>query len=226
LPLSVAAIVPARNEEDRLPATLTALAGLPAIQRVLVVNDNSMDNTSAVARELGAEVLSQPPARRGDKGRALLSGLVYARRGSPDAFLLADADLGRSATGLERLLEALEEHVAAVAAFPPARGGGFGLVKGYAQRGIRARTGFAPLEPLSGQRALRAEGLALLPGLAPGFGAEVGMTLDLLAADVTPHEVPLQLSHRPTGRGAAGFAHRARQGFDVLRALHGARIPW
>jgi glucosyl-3-phosphoglycerate synthase len=52
------------------------------------------------------------------------------------------------------------------------------------------------------------------------------MTLDLLAAGIEPLEIPLSLTHRPTGRNLRGFAHRARQGLDVVRALCGARIPW
>jgi hypothetical protein len=36
----------------------------------------------------------------------------------------------------------------------------------------------------------------------------------------------LPLAHRPTGRSIAGFAHRARQGRDILKALRGERLPW
>ncbi|TCJ17257.1 glycosyltransferase [Rubrobacter taiwanensis] len=220
------AVVPARNEAPRLPETLSALVTLPAVQHVVVVDDGSMDNTSEVAAAFGAEVVRLPPRRRGDKGRALLSGIVHARRHNPDAVLLADADLGASAARLRPLLDGLYGAPVAVAAFPPAEGAGFGLVKRLARCEISRRTGFAPREPLSGQRALLAGALDLLPGLAPGFGVEVGMTLDLLAAGIQPLEIPLPLSHRPTGRGPSGFAHRARQGLDVLRALQGSRIPW
>ena len=48
----------------------------------------------------------------------------------------------------------------------------------------------------------------------------------LLAAGKKPLEMPLPLRHRPTGRNLPGFAHRARQGLDVSRALRGERIPW
>jgi glucosyl-3-phosphoglycerate synthase len=114
-----------------------------------------------------------------------------------------------------------------VAAFPPAATtGGFGLVKNLSRRAILSRTGYAPLEPLSGQRALLLSVIDALPGIAPGFGAEVGMTLDLLSAGIKPLEIPLRLTHRPTGRNLSGFAHRARQGLDIARALRGTRIPW
>ena len=227
------AVVAARNEEERLCATLEAILRLPNLSRLVVADDGSSDATAALARAAGAEVVSLPSPK--GKGAALCAGISIAHRASPgpesfaQPLLLADADLGSSAARLVALLEALDEdHPASVAAFPGsvATGGGFGLVKKLARREISRRTGCAPLEPLSGQRALLPRALASLPGIAPGFGAEVGMTLDLLSAGITPLEVPLPLVHRSTGKTPRDFAHRARQGLDVLRALRGDRIPW
>lgn len=225
MPLRTIAVVPARDEGDRLAATLEALPGLSGL---IVVDDGSRDATAEAARRLGAEVLtSGSPGRPAGKGRALLAGLSRTRRYRPEAVLLADADLGSSAAELRALLDALEDgSPVAIAAFPPATGGGFGLVKGYARREISRRTGYTPAEPLSGQRALVYEAVQALPGMAPGFGAEVGMTLDLLSAGLYPIEIPLPLAHRPTGRRLSGFVHRARQGRDILKALNGARLPW
>ncbi len=225
MPLQTIIVVPASNEADRLAGTVESL---PVASRLLVVDDGSRDESPEVARKLGAEVLfSGRPGRPAGKGHALLVGLTKARRYGPGAVLLADADLGLSAGKLGALLAALEDgNPAAIAAFPPAVGGGFGLVKRYARREISRRTGYLAGEPLSGQRALLAPALDALPGIAPGFGAEVGMTLDLLYAGFEPVEIPLPLAHRPTGRSVAGFAHRARQGRDILRALRGERLPW
>jgi glucosyl-3-phosphoglycerate synthase len=224
VPLRTIIIIPASNEADRLAQTIESL---PDTSRVLVVDDGSRDATADVAQRFDAEVvLSGRPGNPAGKGNALLIGLSHARRYSPDAVLLADADLASSAGQLGTLLGALEDAPVAIAAFPPATGGGFGLVKNYARREISRRTGYAPREPLSGQRALLAPTLESLPGIAPGFGAEVGMTLDLLQAGFEPVEIPLPLAHRPTGRSLAGFIHRARQGRDILKALKGARLPW
>ena len=225
-------MVAARDEEERLPATLEALLGLPNLSRLVVADDGSRDATARLARAAGAEVVSSTsPA---GKGAALRAGILLAReRGSSgpeplaQPLLLADADLGSSASHLVALLQALDEdHPACVAALPKCvAGGGFGLVKNLSRRTIARRTGFAPLEPLTGQRALLPRALNALPGVAPGFGPEVGMTLDLLDAGIKPLEVPLPLAHRATGKTLQGFAHRARQGLDVLRALRGDRIP-
>ena len=221
-------VVAARDEEAYLPATLDALLGLSSLSGIYVADDGSRDATSRVARAAGAEVvrLASPEG----KGAALRAGILAARGRGPSqrALLLADADLGPSAAQLGSLLDALDEdHPASVAVFPKGvAAGGFGLVKELSRRAIARRSGFAPLEPLSGQRALLPAALDTLPGLAPGFGAEVGITLDLLSAGIRPLEVPLSLTHRATGKSLRGFAHRARQGLDVLRALRGDRVPW
>jgi glucosyl-3-phosphoglycerate synthase len=223
-------VIPARDEAATLAETLDALRTITNLSRIIVVDDGSEDATAKIARSHGAEVLSaSPPGQSRGKGHALRLALAHARGQGPEALLLADADLGSSAARLADLLDALDEHhPVVVAVFPPvAATGGFGLVKSFSRRAILRRTGYAPLEPLSGQRALLISALdALRRGIAPGFGAEVGMTLDLLSAGIKPLEIPLPLTHRPTGRNLSGFAHRGRQGLDVARALRGARIPW
>lgn len=222
------AVIPAHDEADRISSTLEALWSIEGLERVILVDDGSRDATGELARAGGAETLTTSLLRKPrGKGHAMVAGLSLARRYKPEAVLIADADLGPTATQLSRLTSELDNSTpVTIATFPPAIGGGFGLVKNHARRGIQRRTGYSPTEPLSGQRALLLDALNTLPGIAPGFGAEVGMTLDLISAGIKPLEVPLHLEHRPTGRTFAGFTHRARQGFDILRALHGTRIPW
>ena len=53
-------IIPARNEEQRLPATLKALG---AQVRVIVVDGSSNDKTIEIAKNLGANVISSRPSR-------------------------------------------------------------------------------------------------------------------------------------------------------------------
>ena len=96
--------------------------------------------------------------------------------------------------------------------------GGFGLVRRLAQRGIRRACGFEPRAPLSGQRAVRAPILRELSS-AERFGLEVAMTVDAVRAGARVVEVDVAMDHRHTGRTLGGFAHRARQGSDMVRAL-------
>ncbi|MEO5680302.1 MAG: hypothetical protein ABIS47_11605, partial [Acidimicrobiales bacterium] len=68
------------------------------------------------------------------------------------------------------------------------------------------------------QRAVRGELLRSLV-LADRFGLEVGMTVDAVRAGAVVVEVPVTMDHAHTGRGVAGFSHRAAQGVDLVRAL-------
>ena len=213
---TVVALVAAHEEAARIAATVAALHGL--VDEVVVVDDGSSDGTASAALVAGATVLRA--SRRRGKGRALEESLE--RLPPADLWLLADADLGSTAAGLGPLVDAVREGDAevAIAAFPKLGGGGFGIVKRTAARLIRAACGFEAREPLSGQRALTAAALAAVRPLAPGFGIEVGMTIDAVRAGLGVVEIPIEgLSHRPTGRGARGFAHRAQQGADILAAV-------
>src|SRR4029077_10489954 len=106
----------------------------------------------------------------------------------------------------------------AVVAFQPRVGGGVGFAVGYARWSIRRLTGLELQAPISGQRALRREVLDAVVPFAPRFGMEIGMTVDAARAGFPVRELPLELTHRATGRTLAGFWHRARQLGDFLLA--------
>jgi glycosyltransferase involved in cell wall biosynthesis len=213
----VTALVPARNEAERVGATVAALRSIAQLDEVVVVDDASRDGTASVALASGATVLRTP--RRAGKGAAMEGAL---RRLPPsDVWLFADADLGSSATGLEPVLAEVVSGRAdlAVAVPPPQEGAGFGLVRRAAARGIRAAAAFDAAAPLSGQRAVAAPALEACRPLARGFGVETAMTIDVVRAGCRVVEVPAQIVHRPTGRSLRGFAHRGRQALEILVAL-------
>jgi hypothetical protein len=214
---SVRALVAARNEADRIGATVSALRSLPQVAEVVVMDDASTDGTASAALAAGATVLRG--RRRAGKGRAVEGAL---RRLPPaGVWLLADADLGHTAARLGPVLSEVLEGRAdlAIAVFPPVRDGGFGLVMRSARRAIRLLSGFQAVEPLSGQRAITQEALEACRPVAAGFGLETGMMIDAVRRGFRVVEVPADLDHRATGRGLRGFAHRGRQGIDILFAV-------
>jgi len=216
----LAVLVTARNEGERIGATLRALrAGFPEA-RLLVADDASADRTADEARRAGAEVVRVAP-RRGKGGAAEIGLRALLDADPPPAIvLLCDADLGASAGRLAPLVDAVEAggcHLA-VAVFARPAGGGFGVAVGAGRRVVRALGGRSVRAPLSGQRALSAAAASVALPLAGGFGMEVGMTVDVLRAGLGMCEIELDLTHRDTGRDLAGFVHRARQLRDVLRA--------
>jgi hypothetical protein len=214
-------LVAARDEEERIAATIAALRAAFPDAEVVVADDGSRDATADRAEAAGARVVRLP--RRG-KGQALTLAELHA---PPGPLLLCDADL---VGDLRPLTESAAD--LAVAAFPPRRGGGFGLARGVARRLIRALAGIDVREPLSGQRRLSPSARAACFPVAAGFGVETRMTIDAVRAGFTLEEVDLELGHRETGRDLQGFAHRGRQLADLLlaagpqgRSFRGLRLP-
>ncbi|MBO0810329.1 MAG: glycosyltransferase family 2 protein, partial [Actinobacteria bacterium] len=81
-----------------------------------------------------------------------------------------------------------------------------------------------PAQPLNGQRCLARAAFEAARPLAAGFGAETGLTIDLLRRGLRVREVEVPLAHRATGTDLRSQLHRARQFADVARAL-AARLP-
>lgn len=215
----VVALVAARDEGDRIGETVSALLALEPVSEVVVVDDGSRDETAPRSLAAGASVLRLDRAR--GKGRALEGALGRLRDRSADVWLLADGDLAETAASLDAVLAPVlaGEADVAIATFPPGQAGGFGIVKRVARQAIRLVAGLDVREPLSGQRALTAEALEAVRPLARGFGVETAMTIDAVRAGFRVLEVPAELGHRPTFRDVRGFAHRGRQGWDILRAV-------
>lgn len=107
-PLSLSVVIPAFNEEQRLPATLAII--LPFLRsrgesfEVVVVDDGSTDRTAEVARAAGPEVrVLQNPGNRG-KGYSVRNGMLDA---SGQWRLMSDADLSTPIQELDALKAAV-----------------------------------------------------------------------------------------------------------------------
>ena len=223
----VAVIIPARDEAARIQATAAAAAGLPGVAFVVVVDDGSRDATAELARRAGAVVVRH--ARNRGKGAAMETGADAVRlvdqreaRESPRHLLFLDADLGDTAALAGPLAEPVLAGAAdmTIAVFSATvKLGGHGLVVGLSGAGIRRATGWRPAQPLNGQRCLTRAAFEAARPLAPGWGVETGLTIDLLRQGLRVTEVQVDLAHRATGTGLRAQLHRARQLAGVARAL-------
>jgi glycosyltransferase involved in cell wall biosynthesis len=226
MPADTFVIVTAYNEADRIGATLDALAVAFPGAPVWLADDGSTDATPEIASRAGALVVrservigkggAATPAARDALQRAAVE---LGGQEEQSIFVLCDGDLGESARELGRLAETVRRGEAdvAVAAFARRLGGGFGLAVGFARWAIRRRCGFRAGAPISGQRALHGRALREVLPFAPGFGMEVGMTIDAVRAGCRVAEIELDLVHRASGRTPAGFLHRGRQLVDFVR---------
>jgi glycosyltransferase involved in cell wall biosynthesis len=217
----LAAIVAARNEADRIGATVRALREAFPGARIWVADDASEDGTAEAALMAGAEVVSRgrPHGKGANVSAAAEAALSVADQ--PRFVLLCDGDLGASAAHLAPLVAAVRrgECDLAVAAFSRRIGGGFGLALGFARWAIRRLCGLETEAPISGQRAMRVEALRATLPFAAGYGMEIGMTVDAARAGFELREYEFDLEHRATGRSIGGFTHRARQLRDFLRVF-------
>jgi dolichyl-phosphate beta-glucosyltransferase len=112
---SVSIIIPAYNEENRLPATLERirkyLSAIPwEFAEILVVDDGSRDATRQIAEKAGARVLANPC--NCGKGYSVRHGMLEAKA---EWALLTDADLSAPIEELEKLWNAAAKAGAAVA---------------------------------------------------------------------------------------------------------------
>jgi len=224
---TVAVIIPARDEADRITATVTAAAGLPGVGLVVVVDDGSRDMTADRATQAGAAVMRH--SRNRGKGAAMEAGaeavrLLDQRDGldNPRHLLFLDADLAQTAERAGPLIEPVLAGRAdmTMAVFTATvKLGGHGLVVGFSGAGIRRATGWQPRQPLNGQRCLTRAAFEAARPLAAGFGVETALTIDLLRKGLRITEVEVDLAHRATGTDLRAQLHRARQLADVARAL-------
>jgi hypothetical protein len=172
----------------------------------------------AAAMETGAEAVRLIEA--GAAGPAVTGA-------GPRNLLFLDADLADTAAQAGPLAEPVRAGTAdvTIAVFASReRRGGFGIVVATSGAGIERAIGWRPAQPLNGMRCLtRAAFEAALP-LAPGWGVETGMTIDLARKGMRITEVEVPLSHRATGNDWRSQLHRLQQLVDVGRAL-AAREP-
>lgn len=104
----VAAIIPAYLEEKHVGDVVRRT--LEQLDRVLVIDDGSTDQTSARAREAGAEVVAHPENR--GKGEAIKTGLRFWSDKPVEYVLMLDADGQHLPEEIPRFLDAARARAA------------------------------------------------------------------------------------------------------------------
>jgi glycosyltransferase involved in cell wall biosynthesis len=95
-------VIPAYNEEESIPKVIADIPSM--VREVVVVNNNSTDNTVEAAKRAGATVLSE--TRQG-YGSACLKGIshVRAKDVQPDILVFLDADYSDHPEELMQLIQ-------------------------------------------------------------------------------------------------------------------------
>lgn len=216
--MTIDVIIPAHNEAAYLSNTLNALSKVDRFANIIVVDDGSTDNTSAIAKQHDVKLVTL--SRNRGKSGALMAGVEEA---TSELILMLDADLGETAVEVDKLITAypVGEDACVVALFPviAGRGGGFGLALRVARSASERFGGWRMTAPLSGQRLLRRETLERIFPLPYGFGLETAMNIRLGKSNVRLVEVQTQMDHRVTQNDIRGRIHRLKQLVHLVMAV-------
>jgi glycosyltransferase involved in cell wall biosynthesis len=119
----ITAIVPARNEEAVIVVCVESLAKQSEITEIVVVNDQSSDNTARVVRDLATRIAKlrlleaqEPPPGWVGKNNAVTIG---ARDATSDWLLFTDADVELEQGATARALQIAQETNAGLVSFSP-----------------------------------------------------------------------------------------------------------
>ncbi|MGQ0614771.1 MAG: glycosyltransferase [Planctomycetaceae bacterium] len=220
----VSVIVPTYKEAENLPLLVRRLAGcleeaaIPA--EILVVDDDSPDDTAKVCAALAREFPLRLEVRRHERGlsSAVLHGMRLA---TGDRFVVMDADLSHPPEVLPALVKALDDPaIDFVIGSRYVEGGttgeGWGLFRRLNSRvaTLLARPLTAAKDPLSGFFALRRETFLRCAELDP-VGYKIGLELLVKGRCRGLREIPIRFERRLHGKSKLGL----REQVDYLRHL-------
>ena len=98
--MKISVIIPAYNEEQSIGIVVKEIP--PIVNEIVVVNNNSTDNTAEAAESAGATVLFEEYQ---GYGAACLKGIEYLKIKNPDIVVFIDGDFSDYPEELEMLIE-------------------------------------------------------------------------------------------------------------------------
>lgn len=213
-------VIPAYNEEETLGIVLRdvlretkKLSSLYTF-RVIVVDNDSKDNTNKIAQSFPITVVNHPQPGKGEalrKGFSLCNG---------DYVVMLDADYSHRAEDLHGFLTELQK--GAMLVIGSRSMGGSDEYNGI--RGVgnflltwifQLAWGVSLTDVLNGYKAFRRE-VVILPLCAPGFEIEIELIKNALLLGGPVTEVS---SHERARAGGEKKSHAIREGFRFLMAI-------
>jgi len=190
------ACIPAYNEENSIADVVTN--SLPHVDRVIVCDDGSTDNTAKVALEAGAIIITQ--TNQG-YGAAISSLFDYARKENAQIMVTLDGDGQHNPDQIPLLVDAISTHNVDVAI-----GSRFlddsTKASGYRKTGIKIitsasnyGTNFKVSDSQSGFRAYSKDAIDAIHPTEQGMAVSTEILLKISNKGLSVAEVPITVSY-------------------------------
>jgi hypothetical protein len=198
-PLEIAVLLPCYNEGLVIRTVIERFrAAIPAA-RIYVYDNNSTDDSVAVARSAGAIVRSEPRQGKGFVVRRMFADV------EADIFLMCDADETYDASAAATLMRALVDNGLDMVvgarrdptqtAYRPAHKFGNWMLTSL----VRTIFGGGFSDMLSGYRVFSRRFVKSFPLMSQGFEIETELTIHALQLEMPVAEIPTQFKDRVVG---------------------------
>lgn len=212
--LSIAVLIPCYNEELSIGEVVTGFRTRFPTARIYVYDNNSKDNSAAIAEKMGAIVRSEPRQGKGNVVRQMFADI------EADIYILVDGDNTYPPEPAEQFIKTLLEKrldmvigVRKIAVEKNRRYHTFGnslfnrLVELLFHRGMS--------DVFSGYRVFNRRFVKSFPAISRGFEIEMELSVHALDLRLPFAEIPFEYGVRPQGS------------VSKLRTFHdGFRIAW
>ncbi len=217
---SVAVIVPCYNESITIAKVVDDFHRVLPDATVYVYDNNSSDNTGAIAREHGAVVRCETRQGKGNVVRQMMRDI------DADYYVMVDGDDTYPAEEAPKLLEPLFDNEADMVVGDRLSNGSYGEENDRAFHGfgnnlvrwlIKRMYGFEFTDVMTGYRAYNAVFAKTMPVLRGGFEIETELSIHAVDKRWRIAQVPIDYRDRP--EGSESKLSTVSDGVKVLRTI-------
>lgn len=218
--MTVAVLIPCYNEAVTIGKVIQDVQKELPQACIYVYDNNSTDNTAAIAASLGVHVVKEYRQGKGNVVRAMFKNI------DADVYVLIDGDDACPASSIHDLIQPIVNNGADMVIGERMSNGSYskentrafhGVGNGFVKWLINFLFRSKLTDIMAGYRAFNRYYVKTLPVLSHGFEIETEMTIYALNNNYRVMEVPIKFSDRPAG--SVSKLNTYKDGFKVLKVI-------